>query len=83
MLERKGEVHANKDVYNFALVIEILMQKWFFDQHAEKPEPASTSRAQVPTTTTKGKLQVQAKGTQQFLNKDEGMKSLPCQEYPL
>jgi hypothetical protein len=45
MLERKGKVHVNKDVYNFALVIEILMQKWFFDQHAEKPELASTSRA--------------------------------------
>jgi hypothetical protein len=37
MSERKSEVHANKDMYNFALVIEIVMQKWFFDQHAEKP----------------------------------------------
>jgi hypothetical protein len=38
MLERKGKVHANKDMYNnFALVSEILMQKWFFNKHAEKP----------------------------------------------
>jgi len=37
MLERKGKVHANKDMYNFALVSEILMQKWSFAQHAEKP----------------------------------------------
>jgi hypothetical protein len=37
MLERKGKVHANKVVYNFALVIEIVMQKWLFGQHAEKP----------------------------------------------
>jgi hypothetical protein len=37
MLERKGKVHANKDMYNFALVSEILVQKWFFNKHAEKP----------------------------------------------